>query len=99
MSVCGDQVSFLCVGYIGSELLVQVVKVDCKVSGPGRGNVPFGVDSNARMVTLVGVEQSQACCSIQGQYCYRQTPPMVVVQTSCSAGNCSRLRDTVPESG
>ena len=63
--VCGDRVSFLCVGYMGSELLVQVVKVDCKVSGPGRGNVTFGVDGDARMVTLVGIEWSQACHSIQ----------------------------------
>ena len=47
------------------ELLVQVIKVNCKVSGPGRGNVPFGVDSNARMVTLVGVAWSQAHHSIQ----------------------------------
>ena len=59
MSVCRDQVSFLCVGYVGSELLVQVVEVDCKVLGPGRGNVVFGVDGDARMITLVGVERSQ----------------------------------------
>ena len=65
MFVCGDQVSFLCIGYVGLELLVQVIEVDCKVSGPGRGNVMFGVDGDARMITLVGVEQSQACCSIQ----------------------------------
>ena len=63
-SVCRDPVSYLHIRYVGSELLVQVVEVDCKVSGPGRGNVVFGVDSDARMVTLVGVEQSQARCSI-----------------------------------
>ena len=65
-SVCGDQVSFLHVGYVGSELLVQVVEVDCKVLGPGRGNVMFGVDGDARMITLVGIEWSQAHCSIRG---------------------------------
>ena len=49
---------------MGSELLVQVVEVYHKVLGPGRGNVVFGVDGDARMVTLVGIEQSQACWSI-----------------------------------
>ena len=49
---------------MGSELLVQVVKVNCKVSGPGGGDVVFGVDGDARMITLVGIEQSQARCSI-----------------------------------
>ena len=43
MFVCGDQVSFLHVGYVGLELLVQVVEIDCKVSSPGRGDVSFGV--------------------------------------------------------
>ena len=38
-----------------SELLVQVVEVDCKVSGP---DVSFRMDSDAGVVTLVGVEQS-----------------------------------------
>ena len=46
------------------ELLVQVVEVDRKFSGPGRGNVTFGVDSDARMITLVGVEWSQARRSV-----------------------------------
>ena len=64
MFVCGDQVSFLHVGYVGLELLVQVVKVDHKDLGPGRGDVMFGVDGDARMVTLVGVEWSQASYSI-----------------------------------
>ena len=63
-SVCRDQVSSLHIRYVGSELLVQVVEVNHKVSGPGRGNVVFGVDGDARMVTLVGVEQSQARHSI-----------------------------------
>ena len=40
------------------ELLVQVVKVDCKVSSPGRGNASFGVDGDARVITLVGIEWS-----------------------------------------
>ena len=66
MSVCRDQVSFLHIGYVGLELLVQVVEVDRKVSGPSRGDVVFGVDGDARMVTLVGIEWSQACCSVQG---------------------------------
>ena len=44
---------------------MQVVEVDHKVLGPGRGNVAFGVDGDARMVTLVGVEWSQACRSVQ----------------------------------
>ena len=65
MFVCRDRVSFLCVGYVGSGLLVQVVEVDHKVLGPGRGDVTFGVDGDARMVTLVGVEWGQACCGIQ----------------------------------
>ena len=65
MSVCGDRVSFLCIRYVGLELLVQVVEIDCKVSGPGRGNVAFGMDGDARMVTLVGVAWSQAHHSIQ----------------------------------
>ena len=43
---------------------MQVVEVDCKVLGPGRGNVTFGVDGDARMVTLVGIEWSQACHSV-----------------------------------
>ena len=60
----GDRVSFLCVRYVGLELLVQVIKVDHKVLGPGRGNVAFRVDGDARMVTLVGVEWSQAHCGI-----------------------------------
>ena len=64
-SVCRDQVSFLRIGYVGLELLVQVIEVDHKVSGPGRGNVTFGVDGDARMVTLVGVERSQACRSVR----------------------------------
>ena len=63
-SVCGDQVSFLRVGYVGSELLVQVVEVNRKVLGPGRGNVAFGVDGDARMITLVGIERSQTHRSI-----------------------------------
>ena len=62
-SVCGDQVSFLHVGYMGLGLLVQVIEVDRKVSGPGRGDVAFGVDGDARMVTLVGIEWSQSRCS------------------------------------
>ena len=41
-----------------SELLVQVIKVNCKVSGPGRGYVSFGVDGDARMISLVGIEWS-----------------------------------------
>ena len=45
-------------------MLVQVVEVNRKVSGPSRGNVMFGVDGDARMVTLVGIEQSQAHHSI-----------------------------------
>ena len=64
-SVCGDQVSFLHVGYVGLELLVQIIEVDRKVLGPSRGNVTFRVDGDARMVTLVGVEQSQACRSVR----------------------------------
>ena len=44
---------------------MQVVEVDHKVLGPGRGDVTFGVDGDARMVTLVGVELGQACCGIQ----------------------------------
>ena len=63
--VCRDRVSFLHVGYVGSELLVQVIEVNCKVSGPGRGDVVFGVDGDARMVTLVGIEWSQAHRNIQ----------------------------------
>ena len=65
MSVCGDRVSFLRVRYVGSELLVQVVEINRKVSGPGRGNVTFGVDGDARMITLVGVEWSQTCHSVR----------------------------------
>ena len=63
-SVCRDQVSFLHIGYVGSELLVQVVEIDHKVLGPGRGNVAFRVDGDARVRTLVGVERSQACHSV-----------------------------------
>ena len=67
--------SFLRIGYVGSELLVQVIEVDRKVSGPGRGNVAFGVDSVARMVTLVGIEWSQAHRSVRsvviGELCQR----------------------------
>ena len=44
---------------------MQVVEVNHKVLGPGRGNVAFGVDGDARMITLVGVEQSQTCRSIR----------------------------------
>ena len=58
MLVCGDRVSFLHVGYVRLELLVQVIEVNRKVSGPGRGNVLFRVDSDARMIILVGIEQS-----------------------------------------
>ena len=65
MSVCGDRVSFLRVRYVGSELLVQVIEVEHKVSGPSRGDVMFRVDGDARMVTLVGIEWSQACHSTQ----------------------------------
>ena len=64
-SVCRDQVSFLRIRYVGLELLVQVIEVNCKVSGPGRGNVAFRVDGDARMITLVGVEWSHACYSVQ----------------------------------
>ena len=63
-SVCRDQVSFLHIRYAGSELLVQVIEVNHKVSRPGRGDVVFGVDGDARMVTLVGIEQSEAHHSI-----------------------------------
>ena len=48
--VCRDRVSFLHVRYVGLELLVQVVEVNRKVLGPGRGNVAFGVDGDARMI-------------------------------------------------
>ena len=65
MSVCGDRVSFLRVRYMGLELLVKVVEVNRKVSGPGRGDVSLEVDSNARMITLVGIERSQARHSVQ----------------------------------
>ena len=58
MFVCRDQVAFLCVRYVRLELLVQVIKINCKVLGPGRGNVTFGVDGDARMITLVGIEWS-----------------------------------------
>ena len=64
-SVCRDQVSFLRIRYVGLELLVQVIEVNRKVSGPGRGNVAFGVDGDARMITLVGVEWSQTRHSAQ----------------------------------
>ena len=47
------------------KLLVQVVEVDRKVLGPGRGDVTFGVDGAARMITIGGIEQSQTHCSIQ----------------------------------
>ena len=30
-----DRISFLHVKYVGSELLVQVIEIDCKVLGPG----------------------------------------------------------------
>ena len=40
--VCRDQVSFLHIGYVGSELLVQVIEVNHKVLGPGGGDVMFG---------------------------------------------------------
>ena len=50
---------------MGLELLVQVIEVDHKVLGPGRGNVMFRVDSDARMVTLVGIKWSQARHSVQ----------------------------------
>ena len=43
---------------MGLELLVQVIEVDHKVSGPGRGNVMLRVDGDARMITLVGIERS-----------------------------------------
>ena len=56
--VCGDQVSFLHIRYVRSELLLEVIEVNRKVSGPGRGDVMFRVDGDARMITLVGVEQS-----------------------------------------
>ena len=62
--VCRDRVSFLHIRYVRSELLVQVVEVNRKVSGPGRGDVAFWVDGDARMITLVVVEWSQACHSI-----------------------------------
>ena len=58
MFVCRDQVSFLHIRYVRLELLVQVVEINHKVSGPGRGDVSFGVDSDARMITLVGIEWS-----------------------------------------
>ena len=58
MFVNGGQVSFLHVGYVRSELLVQVVEVDCKVLSPDRGDASFGMDGDAGVVTLVGVEQS-----------------------------------------
>ena len=44
---------------------MQVIEVDHKVSGPGRDDVAFGVDGDARMITLVGIEWSQACHSVQ----------------------------------
>ena len=56
--VCRDQVSFLCIRYVRLELLVQVVKVDRKVSSPGRGDVSLRVDSDTGMITLVGIECS-----------------------------------------
>ena len=53
MFVCGDQVSLLHIGYVRSELLVQVIEVDHKVSSPGRGNVSFRADGDAGVTTLV----------------------------------------------
>ena len=44
---------------------MQVIEIDRKVLGPGRGNVAFGVDGDARMITLVGVERSQTRRSTQ----------------------------------
>ena len=41
-----------------SELLVQVIEVDCKVLSPGRGDVMLRVDGDAGVITLVGIEQS-----------------------------------------
>ena len=64
-SVCRDRVSFLHVRDVGLELLVQVIEVNRKVLGPGRGNVVFRVDGDGRMITLVGVEWSQAHCSVR----------------------------------
>ena len=58
MFVGRDQVFFLRIGYVRLELLVQVIEIDHKVSSPGRGNVLFGVDGDAGVVTLVGIEQS-----------------------------------------
>ena len=39
-------------------LLMQVIEVNCKVLGPSQDDVSLGVDSDARMLTLVGIEQS-----------------------------------------
>ena len=46
------------VRYVGLALLVQVIEIDCKVSSPGRGDVLFRVDDDARMITFVGIEQN-----------------------------------------
>ena len=47
------------------QIELQQLKVDSKVLSPGRGDVSFRVDSDAGVVTLVGIEQCQAHCSIQ----------------------------------
>ena len=58
MFVCRNRASFLCLRYVRSELLVQVIEVNCKVSSPGRGDFLFRVDGDAGVITLVGIEQS-----------------------------------------
>ena len=44
---------------------MQVIEVDCKVLGPGRGDVMLGVDNDAGVIALFCIEQSQTCHSIQ----------------------------------
>jgi hypothetical protein len=35
---------------------MKLVKVDCKVSGSGGCEVPFGVNREVRVVALIGIE-------------------------------------------
>ena len=36
---------------------MEFIKVDHKILGPGGGNVLFGMDSDAGVIILIGVEQ------------------------------------------
>ena len=47
MLVSGSGIALLCISNVQAELLVEFVKVDCKILGFGGGNILFRINGDA----------------------------------------------------